>query len=91
MLYQWACFSTNTLYNWTFLGAGLLIMLFQGSTWLTEMITSGKYAEYAEYKKQVPMFMPSIRYLGGYKPPGPKVIKTSDLEKRQGKEEKKQK
>jgi steroid 5-alpha reductase family enzyme len=89
MLYQWACFSTNTLYNWTFAGSAFLILLFQGSTWLTELITSGKYPEYVEYKKQVPMFMPSIRYLGGYTPPGPKVIRTSDLVKRQ--EGKKQK
>ncbi|KAL2213228.1 DUF1295-domain-containing protein [Sarocladium strictum] len=89
MLYQWACFSTNTLYNWTFAGSAALILLFQGSTWLTELITADKYPEYAEYKKQIPMFLPSIRYLKGYTPPGPKIIKTSDLAKRS--EAKKQK
>lgn len=33
-------------------------MLFQGSTWLTELITAGKYPEYATYQKQVGRFAP---------------------------------
>ena len=59
LLYQWGCFATNNLYNWSFVGSGLLMMLFQGSTWLTEGITASKYPDYAEYQKQVGKFFPT--------------------------------
>ena len=83
VLYQWSCYATNTMYNWTGTGAVLLIMLFQGSTWLTEKITTGKYPEYAEYQKQVGMFFP--KSVKPFSPPSrqPKIIRTSDLAKRQ--------
>jgi steroid 5-alpha reductase family enzyme len=90
MLYQWSCFASNSLYHWAGAGAGALILLFQGSTWLTEAITANKYPEYKEYQKQVGMFMPMS--LKGYQTPAlkqPKVIRTSELAKRQ--ESKKQK
>jgi steroid 5-alpha reductase family enzyme len=32
--------------------------LFQGSTWLTERISTGKYPEYAAYAAAVPRFLP---------------------------------
>ncbi|CAG9972227.1 unnamed protein product [Clonostachys byssicola] len=67
VLYQWSCYATNNVYSWTGIGAGALVLLFQGSTWLTEAITTGKYPEYSEYQKQVGMFIPTS--LGGYKPP----------------------
>ncbi|KAF4470918.1 DUF1295 domain [Fusarium albosuccineum] len=89
VLYQWSCFATNNLYSYTFAGSGALILLFQGSTWLTERITAGKYAEYPLYQKHVGMFMPtSIR---PYKTPvqQPKIIRTSEIAKRM--EDKKQK
>lgn len=60
-LYQWSCYATNNLYNYTGFGALSLVLLFQGSTWLTELITAGKYPEYKEYQRQVGMFFPSIR------------------------------
>jgi len=59
-LYQWACFETGTLINWTFVGALSYLILFQGSTWLTERITSGKYPEYKAYKERVGQFVPSV-------------------------------
>lgn len=59
VLYQWSCYATNNLYSWTGIGAGSLVLLFQGSTWLTELITTGKYPEYREYQKQVGMFIPT--------------------------------
>ncbi|KAK7418850.1 hypothetical protein QQX98_003712 [Neonectria punicea] len=92
VLYQWSCFATNNLYSWTFAGSGFLILLFQGSTWLTELITSGKYPEYSAYQKQVGMFFPTS--LSGYKTPVqvPKIIRTSELAKlQQQRETKKQK
>lgn len=67
-LYQWSCYATNNLYSYTGIGAAALVMLFQGSTWLTELITSGKYPEYKEYQRQVGMFFPSFR---PYLPPPP--------------------
>lgn len=66
MLYQWSCYASNNLYGWVFAGSGSLILLFQGSTLLTEYITSGKYPEYKQYQKQVGMFLPIF---GSYKPP----------------------
>ena len=41
------------------------MILFQGSTWLTELLTSRKYPEYVEYKKRVNKFLPK---LGGQLP-----------------------
>jgi steroid 5-alpha reductase family enzyme len=92
LLYQWSCYATKTLYNWAGVGPAFLIMLFQGSTWLTELITSGKYPEYSEYQRRVGMFAPS-GFLS-YKTPAPKapkVIRTSELAKRQQEKEKQQK
>ncbi|MDD4236738.1 MAG: DUF1295 domain-containing protein, partial [Bacteroidales bacterium] len=44
--------------NWTFTGAALLVLLFIGSSWLTEKISSSKYPVYKEYQKTVPRFLP---------------------------------
>ncbi|KAF4983214.1 hypothetical protein FZEAL_1317 [Fusarium zealandicum] len=84
VLYQWSCYASNNLYSYTFAGSGALILLFQGSTWLTELITAGKYPEYSSYQKQVGMFMPTS--LQPYKTPvhQPKIIRTSDIAKRMG-------
>lgn len=89
VLYQWSCYATNSLYNWAGLGAVALVMLFQGSTILTEAISAGKYPEYAEYQKQVGRFFPTS--FSPYKTPArvPKVIRTSDLAKRQEAKQKK--
>jgi steroid 5-alpha reductase family enzyme len=47
-------------FNWTGLGAFLLTLLFQGSTLLTESISSGKYPEYKNYQKTTSRFFPSV-------------------------------
>lgn len=60
MLYQWACWSSEVVYNWTFLGAMSYLILFQASTWFTELITAGKYPEYKEYQKRVGKFIPML-------------------------------
>lgn len=86
ILYQWSCFASNSLYSWAFAGSGALILLFQGSTWLTEAITAGKYREYKAYQKQVGMFIP--KSLSPYRTPDPKIIRTSELAKRQEQKEK---
>jgi hypothetical protein len=87
VLYQWSCYATRTLYHWAGVGPSFLILLFQGSTWLTELITAGKYPEYGDYQREVGMFAPMG--FRGYKAPvvrGPKVIRTSELAKRMQKE-----
>ena len=53
--------------NWSFVGAASYLLLFQGSTWLTELLTAGKYPEYKEYQRQTGMFLPSV-WRGAYKP-----------------------
>ncbi|AEO69383.1 9d23210c-931c-45a8-ba22-c93769e938b8 [Thermothielavioides terrestris] len=88
-LYQWSCFATKTLYSWTGVGPAFLILLFQGSTWFTELITAGKYPEYREYQRRVGMFVPTS--WAAYKTPvapKPKVIRTSELAKRKQQKEK---
>lgn len=91
ILYQWSCYATKSLFGWSFAGSASLFLLFQGSTWLTEAISAGKYPEYAEYRRQVGMFLP--RSLWSYEAPSqkPKVIRTSELAKRQEQKAKKQK
>jgi steroid 5-alpha reductase family enzyme len=49
--------------NFTAAGCLLLVLLFMGSTKLTEGISSRKYPEYAHYRKEVPKFIPRIRDL----------------------------
>jgi hypothetical protein len=57
------------------------LILFQGSTWFTELITAGKYPEYAEYQKRVGKFLPRFtRGLPGdfsHKAAKPKVVKSA--------------
>ncbi|KAI1074335.1 DUF1295-domain-containing protein [Whalleya microplaca] len=60
VLYQWSCYASKSLYSWAGFGPLFLIMLFQGSTWLTELISSKKYSEYKLYQKQVGALIPSL-------------------------------
>ncbi|KXJ97618.1 hypothetical protein Micbo1qcDRAFT_143168 [Microdochium bolleyi] len=71
VLYQWSCYASNTLYNWSAFGAVFLLSIFQGSTWLTELISSGKYPEYKEYQAQINKFLPKS---GAYLPPAVKPV-----------------
>jgi len=45
--------------NWTAIGVLLLILIFQGSSVLTENISRNKYPEYVAYQKAVPRFIPN--------------------------------
>jgi len=60
----WICFyffgvaASGKWINLTLPGPILLILIFLGSTQLTESISSGKYPAYADYKKNVPKFLP---------------------------------
>ena len=52
--------STNVIYNWTSVGVISLMAVFQGSTWLTELITARKYPEYPVYQERVGKFLPKV-------------------------------
>lgn len=46
--------------NFTLLGPVLLVLLFIGSSIMTEKISSGKYPDYSAYQKEVPKFIPRL-------------------------------
>jgi steroid 5-alpha reductase family enzyme len=52
--------ASGQLINLTISGPLLLVILFIGSTRLTESISSSKYPGYAVYQKEVPKFIPEI-------------------------------
>ena len=49
--------ATGELLNVTLAGPVLLVLLFQGSTLLSESITGGKYPKYSQYCEVVPKFI----------------------------------
>jgi steroid 5-alpha reductase family enzyme len=52
------------IFNWSIIGALLLIVLFLGSSSFAEEISGSKYPEYATYKKQVSRFFIWKKYRG---------------------------
>ncbi|KAH8815688.1 hypothetical protein F5884DRAFT_666878 [Xylogone sp. PMI_703] len=60
VLYQWSCSATYSSYSWAGAGACFYILLFQGSTWLTEIISAEKYPDYKEYQRGVGRFLPNL-------------------------------
>ena len=64
----WVCFYLFSvgaglgLFNWSLIGALLLVVLFQGSAAFAEDISSAKYPEYQQYCRQVSRFFPGKRY-----------------------------
>ena len=50
------------IFNWSIIGALLLVVLFLGSSSLAEEISGGKYPEYALYCKSVQKFFPGKAY-----------------------------
>ena len=51
-----------SLFNWSIIGALLLIVLFLGSSAFAEEISSSKYPEYARYCQKVSRFFPGKKY-----------------------------
>ena len=49
-------------FNWSIIGAMLLIVLFMGSSAMSEEISSSKYPEYPAYCRSVNKFFPGRRY-----------------------------
>ena len=52
------------IFNWSIIGALLLIVLFLGSSAFAEEISAAKYPEYTRYCQQVSKFFPGKRYQG---------------------------
>jgi steroid 5-alpha reductase family enzyme len=58
VFYFFSVAATGIWINWSVMGAILLVLLFWGSSSLSESISKGKYPDYAEYLKRVPRFIP---------------------------------
>ena len=62
----WACFylfsvaASGKWLNFSIAGPLLLILLFIGSSAMTESISSSKYPDYEAYRKEVPKFIPRL-------------------------------
>ncbi|KAE8350797.1 hypothetical protein BDV28DRAFT_138424 [Aspergillus coremiiformis] len=86
-LYLWNCYRTESYLQWTGVGVLGLLMIFQGSTRLTESISSGKYPEYSEYQARVGRFIPRFSAKPKYK--GKAKQKTKKNENPEEEEDKK--
>ncbi|MBP6625074.1 MAG: DUF1295 domain-containing protein, partial [Chitinophagaceae bacterium] len=58
--YLFSVAATGQWFNWSLMGAVLLILLFIGSSNFSEEISSNKYAAYKEYIKNTPRFFPKF-------------------------------
>ena len=58
VFYLFSIVATGNVINWSIAGALLLVLLFKGSSDLSESITAGKYPEYKRYIKEVGRFLP---------------------------------
>jgi steroid 5-alpha reductase family enzyme len=57
-MYQWCCLVTGSLVNWTAIGAVSYLILFQASTWFTELVSTEKYPDYKLYQRKIGKFYP---------------------------------
>jgi steroid 5-alpha reductase family enzyme len=57
-------FGVRYLFNWSIVGALLLVVLFLGSSSFAEEISSSKYPDYARYQKEVSRYFPWKKYRG---------------------------
>lgn len=60
-LYVFSIAATNS-FNWSYFGAVLLVLLFLGSSTLSESISKTKYSEYELYTKKVFKYLPFKRF-----------------------------
>lgn len=60
-LYTYAAVASRTVFNWSIIGWILLVLVFHGSTRLTEQISASKYPEYSEYQENVGMWIPHLK------------------------------
>ncbi|MFN8543784.1 MAG: DUF1295 domain-containing protein [Candidatus Binatia bacterium] len=56
--YGFSVAATGAWFGWSILGAVLLTLLFQGSTWFTEELTAQKYPAYRAYQRTTSRLLP---------------------------------
>ncbi|PYH95546.1 DUF1295-domain-containing protein [Aspergillus ellipticus CBS 707.79] len=79
-LYLWNCYRTESYLQWTGLGVLGYLLIFQGSTRLTESISASKYPEYREYQARVGRFIPRFSVKPKYKSSGKKKSRKAATE-----------
>lgn len=57
-MYLFSVAASGRWLNWSAAGAVALTALFQGSTWLTEMLTAQKYPKYRQYQASTSRLLP---------------------------------
>jgi steroid 5-alpha reductase family enzyme len=58
--YLFSVAASGQFLNWSLSGSLMLVLLFLGSSEMTERISSSRYSAYAAYKMDVPKFLPRI-------------------------------
>ncbi len=61
-LYIFSIAGGLSIINYSFFGAGMLILLFMGSSMMAEIISSSKYPMYKDYQKKVCKYLPIFKY-----------------------------
>jgi steroid 5-alpha reductase family enzyme len=62
IFYGFSVVATGEWINWSIAGCLLLVILFKGSSDFSEEISAGKYAEYKDYQRRVPRFIPFTKF-----------------------------
>ncbi|MEN9742895.1 MAG: hypothetical protein RLZZ65_700 [Bacteroidota bacterium] len=62
IFYLFSVNATGQWINWTIGGCVLLVILFKGSSDFSEELSANKYPAYKAYQKQVPRFVPFLKF-----------------------------
>ena len=62
VFYFFSVLATGDWINWSIAGCILLVILFKGSSDFSENISAEKYADYKEYQRKVPRFIPFTKF-----------------------------
>ncbi len=62
VFYLFSIIATGSFVNWSMAGCLLLVILFKGSSDFSEDISASKYAEYKDYQRKVPRFVPFTKF-----------------------------
>ncbi|MEZ5071841.1 MAG: hypothetical protein R2751_13005, partial [Bacteroidales bacterium] len=61
VFYFFSVSATGAWFNWSLMGALLLVLLFYGSSQFSESVSAGKYPAYSRYQREVPRFLPGVK------------------------------
>ena len=62
IFYLFSVNATGQWINWTIGGCVLLVILFKGSSDFSEELSANKYPAYKDYQKNVPRFIPGLKF-----------------------------